>query len=118
MTHTGLNPLKIGWTVHCLPQQPFLMQGAASGIGSRNRERSLSCTRMYLRLGACTIRGAFSHVPFIQSVIWATKEIILTPAPGNFVKGMPDQGPSALDKVSFLPCNRHPPCCGILPLQN
>lgn len=52
-----------------------------------------------MRLGACTIRGAFSHIPFIQSVLWAANSIVLNPSPGNMAADSSKLALAGMDKV-------------------
>ena len=60
---------------------------------------------MRLKLGACTVRAAFSHVPFIQSVIWIVRTVILQPSPGNLTADTSlTATQSAMEKVC-LPTN-------------
>lgn len=54
----------------------------ATGAAFRQHKET-SSTHMRLTLGSCTFRAAFSHVPFIQSVVWMTNTMILQPSPGN-----------------------------------
>lgn len=56
--------------------------------------------KMQLKVGALTMRAAFSHIPFWQSTIWMTQQVILQPCPGNIATGgsVVDQ----LDKVGSV----------------
>ena len=64
---------------------------------SKNRQYTRTM-KMQLKIGALTMRAAFSHIPFWQSAIWMTQQVVMQPCPGNIATGgsVVDQ----LDKVS------------------
>ena len=66
---------------------------------SKNRQYTRTM-KMQLKVGALTMRAAFSHIPFWQSAIWMTQQVVLQPCPGNTATGgsVVDQ----LDKVSLV----------------
>lgn len=80
--------------------QPALVQ-AMGGVFQHKREPG--SMHMRLKLGACTVRAAFSHVPFIQSVIWIMRTVILQPSPGNLTADTSlTATQSAMEKVCLL----------------
>ncbi|KAK9815754.1 hypothetical protein WJX72_009012 [[Myrmecia] bisecta] len=46
-------------------------------------ERAAIKIEMSIKLGACTLRAAFSHIPFLQSAMSLLQRVALHPAPGN-----------------------------------
>ena len=65
------------------------MQGTAGGPTGQASilARSTSTTKLHLTLGTMTVRAAFSHLPLLQSVLWAVQKVVLRPAPGNMATG-------------------------------
>ncbi len=54
----------------------------------RTRDQKFTCTmKMQLKVGACTVRAAFSHIPFWQSVMWMGQQIVMQPCQGNIATG-------------------------------
>ena len=74
---------------------------AMGGVFQHKREPA--SMHMRLTLGACTVRAAFSHVPFIQSVLWIMRTVILQPSPGNLTADSSlTATQSAMEKVRLL----------------
>ena len=65
------------------------MQGTAGGATGQASilAKSTSTTKLRLTLGTMTVRAAFSHLPLLQSVLWAVQKVVLRPAPGNMATG-------------------------------
>ena len=65
------------------------MQGTAgSATGQASvLAKSTSTTKLNLTLGTMTVRAAFSHLPILQSALWAVQKVVLRPAPGNMATG-------------------------------
>ena len=65
--------------------------------------------KLQVKVGACTMRAAFSHIPFWQSTIWMGQQIVMQPCQGNIATGgsvvdQIDQVPFLLLKVLSLTC--------------
>lgn len=43
--------------------------------------------KLQLKVGACTMRAAFSHIPFWQSTIRMGQQIVMQPCQGNIATG-------------------------------
>lgn len=76
------------------------MQAAGGDFRSTKDPSSMN---MRLKLGACTLRAAFSHVPFIQAIIWMANTMILQPSPGNLTADTNLPVKSAVEKVCSSP---------------
>ncbi|KAL0018632.1 hypothetical protein WJX77_009530 [Trebouxia sp. C0004] len=50
-------------------------------------QRFTRSMKMQLKVGACTVRAAFSHIPFWQSVMWMGQQIVMQPCKGNIATG-------------------------------
>ena len=71
--------------------------------GLYRSDKAESTMHLRFRLGACTTRAAFSHVPFIQSLIWMVQQCVLQPSPGNLAADSSvTQAVSPLEKVPYL----------------
>lgn len=74
---------------------------AAGGV--YRSAKASSNIQIRFKLGSCTMRAAFSHVPFIQSLLWMVQQCVLQPSPGNLAadSSIP-QTISPFDKVKTL----------------
>ena len=43
--------------------------------------------KLQVKVGACTMRAAFSHIPFWQSTIWMGQQMVMQPCEGNIATG-------------------------------
>ena len=50
---------------------------------ARSTKRAPSHVRISIKLVSCTLRAAFSHIPFLQSLMWMVNSITLVPTMGN-----------------------------------
>ena len=50
-------------------------------------QRYTRTMKMQLKVGGCTVRAAFSHIPFWQSAIWMGQQIVMKPCQGNIATG-------------------------------
>lgn len=67
----------------------------------RTRDQRYTRTmKLQLKVGGCTVRAAFSHIPFWQSAIWMGQQIVMKPCQGNIATG--GSVVEQMDKVRLL----------------
>lgn len=57
------------------------------GYFSSKEQGFVRSMKLQLKVGACTMRAAFSHIPFWQSTIRMGQQIVMQPCQGNIATG-------------------------------
>ena len=71
---------------HLLKQCAMHVQAnkhASATALARSAKRQRSRTHITIRVVSCTLRAAFSQIPFLQSLMWMVNSIVLVPTVGN-----------------------------------
>lgn len=89
---------------HCVLVLQQAQSHASTAALARSTQHSLSHTRVSIKLVSCTVRAAFSHIPFLQSLMWMVNNIALVPTMGNVAADVKlPTGIAAVEQVGRLP---------------
>ena len=81
------------------------VQAAAQGpanLAFVRQKQAPSVMTVQLRLVSCTVRIAFSHVPFLQAAAWMATDIALVPQLGNALAGPDPMRAPEIPQVPLL----------------